>query len=142
MKPDKIEIPLPYLTTRLKATLIDLVFVFAVGGLIGTQVLDRIEGVPDATRIIVFVLLFVIYEPLLVCYRCTFGQWLMGIRVRKWQDPESNIGLFAAFFRAVVKLSLGWISLITVTAQKDKRAIHDMVSESWVVSWREWQAEK
>jgi uncharacterized RDD family membrane protein YckC len=57
----------------------------------------------------------------------------MNLTVRKFDDQSSNISIGKAFLRFIIKILLGWISFITVTSNKNKRAIHDLVSGSIVI---------
>jgi uncharacterized RDD family membrane protein YckC len=72
------------------------------------------------------------YEPLLTANACTFGQWVMRIRVR---TPESleRIGLAQAIGRMLVKYLLGIVSFLTVPARDDRRAIHDLSAHTIVI---------
>ncbi|MCF3111191.1 RDD family protein [Niabella sp. CC-SYL272] len=117
----------PELTDRIQSTFIDMLFViilaFIAGGL-----LDRYEQVPDWVRMVLFISLFVLYEPVCLVLGCTLGNYLKGIRVRRFSDASRRIGLLQAFIRYPVKVLLGWISFITIRTNPRKRAIHDLVS--------------
>jgi len=82
----------PELKDRIQSTFIDtfflliLMFVFAA-------VLDKFENVPDWIRIAMFVGLFIVYEPLFTALGCTLGNFMKGIRVRKYSDETVNIKL-------------------------------------------------
>jgi uncharacterized RDD family membrane protein YckC len=76
-----------------------------------------------------------VYEPLLTTYACTLGQAVMRIRVRT-VGTLTRIGLDQAFARIIVKYLLGIISLLTVPARQDRRAIHDLSSGTIVIEAR------
>lgn len=75
-----------------------------------------------------------LYDPLLTSIAGnTIGHRLMGLTVRKFDNPYRNISLGNAILRFSVKALLGWISFLTITGNKYKRAIHDMVGNSIVI---------
>lgn len=57
----------------------------------------------------------------------------MGLPVKKESAEDENIHFLAALLRFATKTLLGWISLLTITGNKRKRAMHDMISGSVVV---------
>lgn len=73
------------------------------------------------------------YEPLLTAFACTLGQFAMRIRVRR-VEGHSNIGIGRAFLRTLVKYLLGAISFLTMPAQKEKRAMHDIAAGTLVLN--------
>lgn len=58
---------------------------------------------------------------------------IMGLRVKNESNEEKNILFHKAILRYLVKSSLGWISLLTVSGNKKKKAIHDKVAGSVVI---------
>ena len=85
-------------------------------------------------RIILFILLFYLYEPILVSrYSGTIGHKIIGIKVKLYTDSNKNIGFFRALFRFYLKTVFGWISFFTVTFNKNHRSIHDLLSGSIVL---------
>lgn len=117
----------PELSTRIKSTVIDSVLIclliFACANL-----LDNLKNVPDWVRMALFVALFLVYEPVSMVFGSTFGNYLMGIRVRQTADTSRRINIFQALIRYPFKVLLGWISFLTVTSNPKRRAIHDLVS--------------
>src|SRR5262245_14459400 len=75
------------------------------------------------------------YEPLLTVYASTAGQALMRFRVRAKEGLE-RIQLSQAYARLIVKYMLGVISLLTIPARPDRRAIHDLAADTIVVEAR------
>ena len=122
----------PELKDRIQSTFIDtfflliLMFVFAA-------VLDKFENVPDWIRIAMFVGLFIVYEPLFTALGCTLGNFIKGIRVRKYRDATQKINIFQAIIRYPIKLILGWISFLTIGSNPERRAIHDLVAGSVMI---------
>ncbi|HKS57649.1 MAG TPA: RDD family protein [Steroidobacteraceae bacterium] len=96
------------------------------------------SGVPAITEhstlaYSLFVVSLLLYEPLLTTYACTLGQAIMRIRVRTLETLQ-RVSLDQAFGRMVVKYLLGVISFLTVPARADRRAIHDLASNTIVIS--------
>lgn len=127
-----MEVKYPELKLRIQSTFIDTILV-VVMMFVFASVLDKFENVPDWVRIFLFVLLFLIYEPLSMTLGCTLGNYLNGIRVRKEEDPSKKINFLQALVRYPVKIFLGWISFLTIHSNPKKRAIHDMVSGSVMI---------
>jgi uncharacterized RDD family membrane protein YckC len=121
----------PLLTDRIQSTFIDTVFIVFLLFVFASW-LNRYENVPDWTRIILFAAL-AIYEPLFTSLGGTLGNYIKGIRVRRYQSPGRKINFFQAFLRYGIKLSLGWISFLTIHSNKNKRAIHDLASGSIMI---------
>lgn len=122
----------PQLSDRIQSTFIDtilivvLMFVFA-------NILDRFENVPEWVRILMFVGLFVAYEPICMTLGSTLGNYFKGIRVRKNSDSSKRINIIQAIIRYPVKVFLGWISFLTINSNPRRRAIHDLVSGSVMI---------
>ena len=106
--------------------IIILMFLFA-------NILEKFDNVPDWVRIIMFVSLFIIYEPVCMALGCTLGNYIKGIRVRKYSDTTKRINLFQAVIRYPIKIILGWISFLTINSNPKRRAIHDLVSGSVMI---------
>jgi uncharacterized RDD family membrane protein YckC len=121
------------LINRVKAILFDLVILIGLGVSV-SMLLAKFEHVPDYIRIVAFVLIFFLYDPLCTSLLGgTAGHFLMGLRVRRNNDETKKIIFPAALVRFLVKAMLGWISLLTVSGNKKKRAIHDSVAGSVVI---------
>jgi uncharacterized RDD family membrane protein YckC len=120
----------PNLLRRYLATVLDL---FAWWCLI--YAMSRVPGIAEHSTLAyaLFGLSFLLYEPVLTTYACTLGQGIMGIRVRT-VDSLQRIGLDQAYGRLTVKYFLGLISFLTVPARADRRAIHDLASNTIVIN--------
>jgi len=122
----------PELGDRIQSTFIDtvliiiLMFVFA-------NFLDKFDKVPDWVRILMFVGLFIIYEPMCMACGSTLGNYFKGIRVRRNSDTTKRINFFQAIIRYPVKVLLGWVSFLTISSNPKRRAIHDLVSGSVMI---------
>ena len=88
---------------------------------------------PEGARKWAFGLIWFGYEPVATSLGCTFGNYVMRIRVRRVGDESRRINLLQAYVRYPVKLLLGWLSFITMGGNAKRRAIHDMASGSVVV---------
>lgn len=90
--------------------------------------------VPDWARGAVIIFVFVIYDPITVSlFGATMGHSSVGIKVKRLNDHSKSIPFHFAFLRFATKLALGWISLISVSFDEQKRAMHDMVAGSIVL---------
>jgi hypothetical protein len=58
---------------------------------------------------------------------------VVGIRVKRESNEEKNILFPFAVMRYIVKASLGWVSLLTVSGNEKRQAIHDSIAGSVVV---------
>lgn len=122
----------PYLIQRFKAFFIDLCFsVFLMG--IAAYIFSFFENPLPKLRIITLLSIFFLYDPFAVSFfGGTVGHYIIGLRVKQNTSEEKNIHFILAFGRFITKLLLGWISLLTVSGSKKKRALHDMISGSVV----------
>jgi len=72
-------------------------------------------------------------EPVLVALTgSSIGHHISGLRVRR-ANEDKKIGLFRSYFRFLVKLPLGVLSLVSVLTTRRHQAIHDLVSDSIVI---------
>lgn len=92
--------------------------------------------------ILLWILVYLVYETILSSGgRATFGKFLMSIRV-KAASGSGNLGFFRALLRALVYfLSAAFLPLILgflmALFTRNKRALHDYIAGSRVVSLRE-----
>lgn len=121
----------PQLTDRIQSTFIDailiIILMFAFAG-----ISDKFENVPDWVRV-AMVAWVILYEPLCMTVGATLGNYIKGIRVRKMSDTTKRLNLFKAIIRYLMKLTLGWISFLTINLNSKKRAIHDFASGSVMI---------
>lgn len=123
----------PGVSDRVKAIVADgiviLVFMFII-----TYVFSLFERMPDNARIIAFVFIFLLYDPLFTSVLGgTIGHMMLGIRVKRESNEQKNILFLLAIPRYMVKVLLGWISLLTVSSNEKRKAIHDFLVGSVVV---------
>ena len=105
---------------RIKAAVIDSI-VLVVLMYSASEIFNFFEAVSIMVRVLVFVFIFLIYEPLLVSmFGATVGHFFNDIMVKQESEPNRNINFFRAIIRFCVKLLLGWISLLTVNGNNKK----------------------
>jgi uncharacterized RDD family membrane protein YckC len=126
------EIEYPSLSERVQSTFIDTMFII-IAMFVFASVLGQFENVPDWIRIILFLAIWVVYEPLCTTLGFTLGNYAKGIRVRSFSDPNEKINFLQAIVRYLLKLSLGWVSFFTVHTNYAKRAVHDLVAGSVMI---------
>ncbi|MBQ4819088.1 RDD family protein [Aquimarina sp. MMG016] len=118
---------------RVKAVIVDSIIII-IFMIIITDVFSSFEDVPNNARIIAFVFIFCLYDPLCTSiFGGTIGHMVNGIKVKRENNPEKNISFLPALFRYLVKSFLGWISLFTVMGNQKRQAIHDFLAGSVVV---------
>lgn len=122
----------PPLSDRVQSSFIDIMLVillmFAVAG-----ILDKVQNPPDWLKIVLFVSIWVIYEPLTTAMGSTLGNYIKGIRVRQADNTTKRINFIQALVRYVLKIALGWISFLTIHSNAKRQAIHDMAAGSVMI---------
>jgi uncharacterized RDD family membrane protein YckC len=126
------EVEYPTLSDRVQSTFIDMVLIIVLMFAIAS-ILDRYDNVPDWIRIALFFGLWAIYEPLCTTLGFTVGNYAKGIRVRSISNTSKKINFAQAFFRYLIKVSLGWISFLTIHMNPERRAIHDLAAGSVMI---------
>ena len=123
----------PGVFDRVKAIMTDGIVIF-IFMFVASYVFSEFESVPDNARIIAFVFIFLLYDPIFTSlFGGTIGHMIIGLRVRRESDEQKNIHFPLAILRNIVKAFLGVISLFTVTCNEKKKAIHDYLVGSVVV---------
>lgn len=127
----------PQLQERTKAAMIDSVLLISLIIVTG----DLLQWMPNPSptlKAALFLLYFVFYEPLLVSIRGgTIGHALAGISIRRFHYTTEKINFFAALWRFLLKITLGWISVISYFTNKEGRMIHDKLSGAIMVYSKE-----
>ncbi|KOY88088.1 hypothetical protein AD998_06425 [bacterium 336/3] len=123
----------PTLIKRFQSLMIDQFFIVACLFLLSQLFANTNEEEMGWIKGILWVSLFFVYEPLCMVLGCTLGNYIVGIRVRKIKNPTERINILQSYIRFVSKILLGTVSFFTVTADKQKRAIHDMIVDSVVI---------
>ena len=96
--------------------------------------MSSVEETPDWVRGLIFIFSIYLYEPIFITlFGGTIGHHLLKVSIRKVSAPNKKVNIFQASFRFLIKYLLGWISFLTITANQEKRAIHDIISGSIVL---------
>ena len=123
----------PGVFLRVKALVIDSIMLVLMMGAV-TFLFSKLESVPETFRIVAFVVIFVLYDPLLTSMAGgTVGHKANGIRVKRASNHNKNILLPMAILRFLIKAFLGIISLVTLSFNDERRGIHDLASGSVVL---------
>lgn len=117
---------------RIKSTLIDSIIVIALMVLVSDVFNSYKESLPNVLRVIAFVLLFM-YEPLCTAFGATIGNQKSQIRIRKISDETQKINFFQAIIRFLLKITLGWLSFLSIFFSNKSRTIHDIVTGTVVI---------
>lgn len=121
----------PSLVRRYKALFIDSMLILSI--LVITMVLLPDNDFRSTVMVSVASIILLTYEPFLTSFSKTVGQRLMKIRVGKRENPSQRINLLNAYIRWFTKGLLGWVSFVTIHFNRQRRAIHDMASDSVVI---------
>lgn len=122
----------PRLVQRYKALLIDGLLILLA--LIIIMIVVQDSKFRTTVMVSSALILLLTYEPLLTSYSKTFGQRMMKIKVRSHRNPDERITLLNAYVRWFVKGLLGWVSFVTIHFNPERRAIHDLASDSVMIS--------
>ena len=121
------------LINRVKAAIVDFLVLMGLGLAVSTM-LSVFENVPDFVRVILFILIFILYDPIFTStIGATIGHLILGLRIRRSNDEDRKIIFPIALVRFILKALLGWISLLSIAVIKKKKAIHDLVAGSVVL---------
>lgn len=123
----------PSLMTRIMALFIDLILILTIFFLTA-YLIELFGDIQGWLKGVIMITMIFLYEPIFVTlFGCTAGHYLLKLRVRSIKSSSKNISIIHAFIRFFFKSILGWVSFLTVTFNKRKRAIHDIVSGSIVI---------
>lgn len=122
---------LPDLIVRVKAIFLDTLFIVVLMAVF-SSLFETMDYEGEKLRVYAL-LLILLYDPAMVSLGGRIGHRLMKLRVRRFSDESKNPIFPIAIIRFLGKSFLGWLSLITVSSNKSKRAIHDLISNSIVV---------
>lgn len=123
----------PPLIKRFQSLITDQVFIILCMVIFSQLFENTDEEDTGALRGFLLFGLFFLYEPFCLAFGCTIGNYIAGIRVRKFGNEEKRINILQSYIRFIVKILLGIISFFTVTSNKHKRAIHDIAAGSIMI---------
>ena len=123
----------PGVSNRVKAVVADSVVIIAFMFIV-TYSFEYFENVPDNARIIAFIFIFILYDPIFTSvFGGTIGHLTNGLNVKRETNENKKIIFPLAVIRFIVKVLLGWVSLLTVSGNKKGKAIHDSLVGSVVI---------
>jgi len=122
---------LPALYQRYFATLIDYIFVFSCAYII--SIYTPIFNAGSAESFIIIIAVLFIYDAFLTSTFCTVGQFVLNFRVRSYNNL-ARITFTLALKRTVIKLLLGAYSLIAILFNRERRAVHDLLTKTIAIS--------
>jgi len=118
---------------RVKAAFIDAIVLLGMM-YAASELFALFDNVPVFVRIIAAAFIFFLYDPIFTSfYGGTIGHSFCKLGVRKDKALDANISFASAIIRFILKFFLGWISLLTITGNDKKKAIHDFVAKSVVI---------
>ncbi|MCB0696613.1 MAG: RDD family protein [Chitinophagaceae bacterium] len=120
----------PSLLKRVQATFVDQIIAFILIMLFFV-IANNINEDSIPLKIVAF-FLGISYEPIMILRSRTIGQRLTVTNV-EWVTENFPFRILSSYIRLTAKILLGWISLISVSINKHKRAIHDIVAGTVVV---------
>ena len=127
------DITFPSLVERMKAVFFDI-FILLVVFTLTSLFIDSISDIPAFGKGVIFIFMIYLYDPILIAFTGgTLGHKSMKLKVRRYKHPDKKITLWQAFIRFIIKGLLGWLSFLTVTSNKHRRAIHDLTSGSIIL---------
>lgn len=118
----------PQILDRIKANLIDSLVIVSLMYIISFLLNEM--NINNATVKGILFFLIISYEPIMTSKSKTFGQKLIGIKVRKNTIKGENISILSSYVRYVAKILLGVFSLFAISLNEQKRAIHDILINS------------
>ena len=121
----------PPSSTRYSAFFYD--FLVVLGLFVLLSQLFEVTAETARNRLITFLALAFLYEPVCNAFGCTVGQLITNIRVRRYETPSKKIPLHSAIIRLIFKLGLGILAFFYLGTIKNRRAIHDRIAGSIVV---------
>lgn len=122
----------PYIKERYKSLFIDTLVIVGLMVLISI-ILSFFNEVAVEVKIACTSLLF-LYEPICISVGATIGQASNKIRVRNNTNPTKKLNIFLALWRTAIKYVLGIISILFIHGNQKRRAIHDYLANSVVIS--------
>ena len=131
-EPLVLDLEYPPLLDRVQSTIFDTLFLVLLTFIFGA-LLDQYSDAPDWIRVVLFFGLWAVYEPVATSLGGTIGNYVKGIRVRKYKNPDKKVNVFQALLRYIFKISLGWLSFVSIHSNRERRAIHDFVAGSVMV---------
>ncbi len=73
-------------------------------GLAVSTILSKFENIPDFVRVILFILIFILYDPIFTStVGATIGHLFLGLRIRRSKDEDRKIIFPIAIVRFILE---------------------------------------
>ena len=123
----------PTIGRRIISDLIDCFFVFVLFVLISKIVYSKANQNYNPREVyLLFIIIILLYFPLLNSYFYTFGQGITQIRMVSLEFKKLTLTQSVTRFSA--KVYIGWISFFLLFFSLKNRSIHDFLGESIILS--------
>ncbi len=121
----------PGIFDRVKASAIDSIVIVAFIGA-SSEILGTLDSAPNYYKMICVILIF-LYEPIMVSlFGASIGHRMCKLKVQNAKNSK-KISIIKAIIRFLMKMILGWISLFTISNNKERKTMHDMIVDSVVI---------
>ena len=108
------------LIQRVKAFIIDWALLLVTMFVLGYFLAQFNEDL-TILRTFLFLLLLFFYEPLMITFSgATLGQHTIGFLMIRNNDLKGRVPFISSFVRFIVKIPLGWLSFITISASEKR----------------------
>ena len=108
------------LIQRVKAFVIDWALLLVTMFVLGYFLAQFNEDL-TILRTFLFLLLLFFYEPLMITFSgATLGQHTIGFLMIRNNDLKGRVPFISSFVRFIVKILLGWLSFITISASEKR----------------------
>lgn len=124
----------PSIMNRIQALFLDVWLILGVLMYISSTFFSQYQDRYVGIKIILFFVVLLIYEPIGNITGGTLGYRTMGMKIRCYGNLEKKVGFSQALMRTCIKLSLGWISFLTISLDPHRRAMHDKASGTVVIN--------
>jgi signal peptidase I len=108
------------------------------GGFTLMAILGMSEETPSAVRLVIVGVIWSLYEAACIAkFGATLGQKITKLQVVDYSHQENKISFIKAFSRFWLKVATGIYSLFALNFNKEKRALHDLLSNAIVLDYSE-----
>ena len=107
----------PSIMNRVQALFFDVWIIIGILMFLSSTFFEDYEGRFVGIKVAMFFVILLIYEPVASMTGGTIGYRTMGMKIRRFSDLDKKIRFSQALMRSVMKLSLGWISFLTISTE-------------------------
>ncbi|MBK8806213.1 MAG: signal peptidase I [Bacteroidales bacterium] len=122
---------IPSVSKRFLSTFLDFLFIIYIT--YNVKKYTSIDIDDRTVTIILWIVIWIVYEGLLTRYWCTLGQYFTKLRISKNDSTNSKLSLIDSFKRIILKLSTGLFSFIALLLKPNSVSIHDKIAKSIVL---------